>query len=516
MTVSLLSAVVFWPLAAALLVLLGTGLGTRGLPVVRWFAVAASVIELGLVALTVAPVIHASGGYALVENQPWMPLLGIGYHLGVDGISVVLIALTALIGFVVLLLAQAQDVPRLPQYLALLLMTEAASMGIFLSLDLILFYLFWETVIIPVYLLIAGWGGARRRTAALRFLIMSFVGSLFMLVGMVALAAAAAQVTGMFTFDLPTLLRLGVNFPSGLGYVAFGAFALAFAIKTPLFPFHAWMPDAYTEATTPTTIALSSVLSKAGLYGFLRFLIPLFPLESAHLAPLLMALGIGGVVYGSVIALGQQDMKRILAFASLSHVGLITTGIFALSAIGIEGSVLQMMSHGIVIAAAFLIVGVVEARTGRRDLAVLGGLQSRTPILAGFGMFVIMAVLGLPGLSSFSGEFLLIMATFQRSIALAIGAAVGIVLAAAYALRLYQEVFHYDPGGEKPHKDMFVHDIIAIVPLVLLIAYLGVAPGVVPARVAPSLDHVLTSARHGATALSAPTRPDVPVRGVSR
>jgi NADH-quinone oxidoreductase subunit M len=491
--VPLLSVIVFWPVAAALLLFLGALLGTRGATAARYFAVAASVVEMILVALAIGPTLAAHGGYALGENVAWMPLLGIDYRLGVDGLSLVLIGLTALLGFVAVLMAQAQTLPRQPQYLALLLLTEASAMGIFLSLDLVLFYLFWETVIIPVYLLIAGWGGDGRRAAATKFLIMSLAGSLLMLVGIVAVASAAAQATGAFMFDLPTLLSLHLAFPANLGYAAFGAFALAFAIKTPLFPFHAWQPDAYAESPPPVTVVLAGVLSKAGLYGFLRFLLPLFPDQSAHLQPLMMSLGIAGVVYGSAVALAQRDMKRLLAFASLAHVGLITAGIFAMNAIGVEGAVLQMASHGLVAGGAFVVVGVIEARTASRDLGVLGGLMGRMPILAGFGMLVTMALLGLPGLSSFAGEFLLILGTFQRSLPLAIGGGVGMALAAVYGLRLYQAAFHHAPRGPEATGDLRAHDIVALAPLAALILLLGVVPGVATARASASLSHVLVT-----------------------
>jgi NADH-quinone oxidoreductase subunit M len=425
----------------------------------------------------------------------------------------VLVLLTALVGFVVLFTWDCRDNERLPQFFALLLLTEGASMGIFLALDLVLFYLFWETVLVPVYLLIVGWGGPGRRPAANKFLIMSLVGSLFMLVGIVGLGTSTQASLGTFTFDVPALIQAHAAIAGPAGYLAFFAFALAFAIKGPLFPLHAWQPDAYTEAPMPATILLASVLSKAGIYAFLRFLIPLFPALSHQFAYLFMALGVAGVLYGGFIALVQRDMKRLMAYSSLSHMGLMVAGVFALDPIGTEGAVLQMVSHGVVIAAVFAFIGILEIRLGSRDIGAFGGAMTRAPILAGFGMLVALAALGLPGLSSFAGEFLLLLGLFQRSAWLAVVAIVSVVLAAAYMLRLYQATMHGplrglaaaegggrdggvgDEGGAAAARiDLWPRDYVVLVPLMAVAVYLGVAPRIVPDRVAPALAHVSIAA----------------------
>ncbi len=494
-----LTAIIVWPAVAALLILAASiGGGEGRARTARTLAAIAMLIEIGLTALAIGPVLalHGSGTYALSENRVWVPYLGIDYRLGVDGISLVLLLLTSVVTFVSMFTMHPEG-DRVPQHLALLLLTEAASMGIFLSLDLVLFYLFWEAVLVPAYLLILGWGGANRVRAAQRFLIMSLAGSLFMLVGIVAFASAATARVGGFTFDLPTLVALHVSLVGAGGVLAFIAFALAFAIKSGLFPVHEWLPDAYTEAPMDTTILLSSVLSKAGIYAFLRFLIPLFPNLSARYSWILILLGVVAVLYGAFIALRQTDMKRILAYSSLSHMGLMVAGVFALDVIGTEGTVLQMVSHGVVIAAFFALVGILEVRTSTRDIRAFGGMMSRAPVLAGLGLVAAMAALGLPGLSSFAGEFLLLLGLFERNIALGIIATFAVILAAAYVLRLYQTAVHRDVSGRAvgtERVDLRARDYVALVPMLAVSLLLGIVPGLVTERVIPALSNVSTPA----------------------
>ena len=490
----LLTALIVWPAVAALLVLV-LGMAAELRERARLFAALFALVELVLSVAAVGPVIAAHGAYALQSSTVWLPYLGVDYTVGLDGISLVLVLLTALVGFVVLFTVDTENTERLPQFLALMLLTEGAAMGIFVSLDLVLFYLFWEVVLIPVYLLIMGWGGAGRRSAATKFLVMSLVGSLFMLVGIVGLGTATASATGTFTFDLVRLESLHASIAGTAGYLAFFAFALAFAIKSPLFPFHAWQPDAYTEAPLPATVLLSSILSKAGIYAMLRFLLPLFPTLSHQFADLFIALGVAGVLYGAFIALMQRDMKRLVSYASLSHMGLLVAGVFAFEPIATEGVVLQMVSHGVVIAALFALVGMLESRLGSRELGAYGGVMTKTPILAGVGMVVALAALGLPGLSSFAGEFLVLLGLFQRSGLFAVIAIASVVLSAAYVLRLYQVTVHGPLTGraaelDGPAIDLGVRDYLVLAPLLAVVVYLGVAPRFVPNRVAPDLAHV--------------------------
>lgn len=500
--IPLLTVIIGWPALAALLALaMGLVTPADGRAAHRWLTIA-SLVELGLCLLAIGPVLAAGGGYALSQSVTWVPYLGIGYHVGVDGVSLVLILLTALIGAVVPFICQDLQV-RHAQFAALILFAQAATMGIFLSLDLILFYVFWEVVLIPLYLLVVGWGGPGRKAAAMKFLVMSLVGSLFMLVGIAGLGSLSVAATGTFTFDLPTLLAAHPLLSGLAGYLAFFAFALAFAVKSPLFPFHAWLPDTYTEAPMPVTVILSSVVSKAGVYAMLRFLLPLFPGLSAQFADLFIVLGVAGVLYGGVIALTQTDMKRLLAYVSLSHMGLMVAGVFALNAMASEGVVLQMVSHGVVLGAAFAFVAMLEARVGSRDLTAFGGLMTRAPVLAGFGMLVALAALGLPGLSSFAGEFVVLVGLFQHSAVLASIAAITVVLAAAYILRLYQGTMHgkaagLTTAGAGPVR-MRPRDFAVLVPLLAVTVYLGIRPGWVPARVAPDLKHISVPSAQKAT-----------------
>lgn len=496
--ISLLTALIVWPGVAALLTVAAGWLVPSNVRVARLVAVGGATAELVLALFAIGPVVASGGNYALTVSHTWVPLLGINYTLGIDGVSLVLVLMSALVGLVALF--TCNESVRLPQFYALLLLTVGAAMGIFLSLDLVLFYLFWEVVLIPVYLLMAGWGGPGRRAAAMKFLIMSLVGSLFMLVGITGLGASTVAATGGFVFDLPALVAAHASIAGLAGYLAFFAFALAFAIKSPLFPFHAWQPDAYVQAPTPVTILLSGVLSKAGAYAFLRFLIPLFPALSRQFADLFIVLGVAGVLYGAFIALGQRDMKRLMAYSSLSHMGLLVAGIFALDPIATQGAVLQMVSHGVVIAAVFAFIGMLEVRVGSRDLTAFGGLMSRAPILAGFGLMVALAALGLPGLSSFAGEFLLLVGLFQRSVLFASLAVVAVVLSAAYMLRLYQATIHgrltglaETVPGDSGRLDLRARDYVVLVPLLAVVVYLGIAPGVVPARVAPVMAHISTA-----------------------
>jgi NADH-quinone oxidoreductase subunit M len=502
----LLTAIVLWPAAVAVILLfLAIGAGASGRQAAgRWVARLGALLELGLAAAAVGPTLHARG-YALVQSATWVPYLGIGYHVGIDGVSLVLVLLTALLTLVSLFTVVPAE--RELVHLSLLLFAEAASMGIFLSLDLVLFYLFWEAVLIPAYLLLLGWGGPGRRPAAMKFLVMSLAGSLFMLVGMTGLASAAANVLGSFTFDLPTLLALHVRLQGIGGALAFVAFALAFAVKSALFPVHEWQPDAYVEAPTDTTILLAGILSKAGIYGFLRFLIPLFPDLSTRYAWVFMCLGVAGLLYGAFIALAERDMKRVLAYSSLSHMGLLTAAVFALNAAGTEGAVLQMVSHGLVVAAMFALVGMVEVRLGTRDLRELGGFMTRAPILAGLGMVAAMAALGLPGLSSFAAEFLQLTGLFARSAALGVVSTLGVILAAAYVLRLYQTAWHGPLRGRAQGEgrlDLALGDYVALAPTLAAVVLLGLVPGLAVRQAASALSHVSTSAAAHALLPTAP------------
>ncbi len=448
-----------------------------------------------------------TGQFRFTQRVPWVPAWGVSYRVGVDGISMFLVMLSAVMTLFAIL-ASGSELPRGKQYLALLLTLESATVGSFVALDLVLFYLFWELMLVPVYLLIVGWGGPNRARAGLRFLIYSFVGSLFMLVSIIALGYEAFTLHHQWTFSLVRLVGLPLS-PVAAGWL-FAGFAIAFAVKAPLWPFHGWLPEAYTEAPLPVAAVLSGVLSKAGVYGFLRFALPLFPVAARHFLPVLGVLAVVGILYGAVLALTQQNMRRILAFSSLSHMGLILLGAFAVTAIAVEGTVLQMVNHGIIIGALFFLVGMMELRTGGSDLHALGGLARRAPVMAGLALGIVLAALGLPGLNGFAGEFLILLGVFQRVPGWGWAAIVAVVLAAAYMIRFFQGAWHGsgEDRGELGGRDLLGRERVVLVPLLLLMVLLGLWPSWLVGRVAPAAQRVTD--RVGLVA------PRIPGRGVSR
>jgi NADH-quinone oxidoreductase subunit M len=433
-------------------------------------------------------------------GQLWAPSFGITFALGVDGLSLFLVALNALLTVVAVGAssghARRGDRPR--QYLALLLLLSAGMQGVFLATNLFLFYVFWEVMLVPAYLLVGIYGGPRRVYAAIKFFLFTAVGSLIMLVGIIALGAEVSGASHRaFTLDLPALLAAGV--PEGAQVPLFLALGAAFAVKAGLFPFHSWVPDAYEAAPAPVAVLIAGVMAKTGVYGFLRFCIPLFPQAARTLAPLLGILAVTGILYFAVLALVQTDFRRLLAYVSISHMGVIVLGLFALNAEGVEGGVLQMVNHGITIAALFLIAGWIEQRAGTRDLTQFSGLATRLPVLATVFLIAALSALGLPGLNSFAGEFLAFLGAFRANVTLgAIGTAV-VIPAAWYMLRFFQGVMEGPPAGDRGTEvpahgpvaaalarrgragmaDLRPGELAVLLPLLLLIFALGAAPNLV-------------------------------------
>lgn len=472
----------------------------------------ARVLAVGFAGLEVllSLLLFGSGGpgpFHFTQRVPWVPAWGVTYHVGVDGISMFLVMLTAVMTLFAVLASNAAR-ERSRQYLALLLILESATVGTFVALDLVLFYLFWELMLVPVYLLIVGWGGPHRARAGMRFLIYSFVGSLFMLVSIIALGYEGFLVHHQWTFGLTRLIGLPLG-PVAEGWL-FAGFAIAFAVKAPLWPFHGWLPEAYTEAPLPVAAVLSGVLSKAGVYGFLRFALPLFPVAARHFLPVLGILAVIGILYGAVLALTQRNMRRILAFSSVSHMGLILLGAFAVTTVAVEGTVLQMVNHGIIIGALFFLVGMMELRTGGADIDALGGLARRAPVMAGLALGIVLAALGLPGLNGFAGEFLILLGVFQRVPGWGWAASVALVLAAAYMIRFFQGAWHGtgEDHGELGGSDLMGRERVVLVPLLMLMLLLGLWPSWLVGRVAPAAQRVTDR-----VGLVAPTAPQ---KGVSR
>ena len=432
-----------------------------------------AIITLGIaagVALVFDPAAHQ---YQFSEVVPWIPQLSIFYRLGVDGISIWLVVLNALLT-VIAVLATPVTMKNANRFLGLILAMSSGLAGVFMAVDLVLFYVFWEAMLIPAYFLLWLFGEDEDQPgrAAIKFVLYTLAGSLLMLVGVIGEYVA----TGKQTFDLATLATISPT--PAIQFGLFFVFALAFAIKTPLFPFHSWLPDAYRAAPTPMLITFAGVMGKAGAYGFLRIAIPLFPhpvlwWDWRWVIPVL---AVAAIIWGALMALAQRDMKLLVAYSSVSHMGFIVLGIFALNVQGQQGAVLQMVNHGLIVPALFLLVAWIADRAGTRDRSALAGLAPRMPVMAGVSIVVVLAALGLPGLNSFVGEFMTLLGAWQRAPVLAILGAVGLVLAPVYMLRFFQGTFQGEPIDKRPMRDIYTGQLVLLSPLVLLMFVLGIYP----------------------------------------
>jgi len=419
-----------------------------------------------------------------VESAAWIPQLSVTYHVGVDGISLLLIVLTAFLTPIALLASWDSVTDRLRGYVALMLLLETGTLGVFMSLDLFLFYVFWEFMLIPMYFIIGIWGGAERIYAAVKFFLYTMAGSLLMLVAIIALGVYASWMPGeKFTTDLMHLTQLAPRIPLGVQTLMFAAFTLSFAIKVPIFPLHTWLPDAHVQAPTAGSVILAGVLLKMGTYGLVRFCLPLFPFATIRFLPVLATLGIVGIVYGALVSMVQPDLKKLVAYSSVSHLGFVVLGIFSLTEEGLQGSILQMINHGLSTGALFLLVGMIYDRRHTRLIGDFGGLARPMPVYAAFFMIVMLSSMGLPGLNGFVGEFLILLGSFRSAFLgtpwYAIVAATGVILGAVYLLWSYQRMFF--GKTEKPEnqvlKDLNVREIAVLIPVVLFIIWIGVAPG---------------------------------------
>src|ERR1700751_1382135 len=484
----ILSIILFTPLVGALLLLF---VPKDNKDAIRWianiFARGAVLISLPLVPAFWALVKSGdTAPFKFMEGSAnnWIPSIGAGYVLGIDGISFLLIMLNTMLGWISILSSWTAIENRVKEYYIWFLVLQTGMLGVFMALDFFLFFVFWEAMLVPMYLLIGIWGGPRKLYAAIKFFLYTLAGSVLMLLGILFLYFHHHVVTGIYTFSLEALYQTAPRIYSDYGpYAAtllFLSFFFAFAIKVPMFPFHTWLPDAHVEAPTAGSVILAGVLLKMGTYGFIRFSLPFFPdvLTHTKVRSWMIALSIIGIIYGALVSLIQKDMKKLVAYSSVSHLGFCTLGIFVLTPLGLSGSVLQQINHGISTGALFLIVGILYERRHTREIAEYGGISNVMPVYATITMIMFLSSMGLPLLNGFVGEFTILQGTFLESWKWAAWAVPGVVLAAAYLLWLYQRVFFgtvTNPKNEKLH-DLTPREVATFVPLIIVALWIGIYP----------------------------------------
>ncbi len=485
----ILSIILFTPLVGALILLF---VPKENKNAIRWmanfFALGGFLISLPLVPMFWAQRFDATQHFKFIEGVPnnWIPSIGAGYVIGIDGISFLLIMLTTLLGWISILSSWTAIENRVKEYYVWFLLLQTGMLGVFMALDFFLFFVFWEAMLVPMYLLIGIWGGPRKLYAAIKFFLYTLAGSVLMLLGILFLYFHHHSLTQVYTFSLTALYETAPKIYSDPAYgptiatLLFFAFFFAFAIKVPMFPFHTWLPDAHVEAPTAGSVILAGVLLKMGTYGFIRFSLPFFPdvLTHGKVRGWMIALSIISILYGALVSLMQKDMKKLVAYSSVSHLGFCTLGIFALTPLGLSGSVLQQINHGISTGALFLIVGILYERRHTREISEYGGISNVMPVYATITMIMFLSSMGLPLLNGFIGEYYIMLGTFMVSWRWAAWAVPGVVLAAAYLLWLYQRVFFgtvTNPKNEKLH-DLTPREVLTFVPLLIMAFWIGLYP----------------------------------------
>ena len=478
----ILTVVTFVPLVGAIV------LGLLPARYARPIALATALLAWAFSLLLAASFVPGTAGFQFVEQVSWIPTFGIDYKLGVDGLSLALVVLTTTLTWISILASFNPIQTRIKEYMIAFLILEVGMTGVFLALDTFLFYIFWEVVLVPMYLIIGIWGGANRIYATIKFVLYTLVGSLLMLVAILATAFAfqdghGGSWVGAFDYEALHNYAATTGFADNLQLLAFAAFFLAFAIKVPMFPFHTWLPDAHVEAPTAGSVILAAVMLKLGAYGFIRFSLGLYPEASHTFAPLIIVLSLIAIIYGAVVALVQPDLKKLVAYSSVSHMGFVTLGIFVFQQQAMQGAILQMINHGLITGALFLLVGVIYERTHDRTIAKMGGLAALTPVWAAIFGFFVFASAGLPGLSGFVGEFLTLVGSFAVNPWFAVVATFVMILAAAYLLWMYQRVVTGEPSafllGLGSHlTDITATEILTLAPLGALVVVLGFFPGI--------------------------------------
>ncbi|UCD34688.1 MAG: NADH-quinone oxidoreductase subunit M [Nitrospiraceae bacterium] len=482
---SILSWTVFLPVLGALFLLL-----VQGRAVIRWisllFTLATFVISLPLLTH------FDKGTHAMqfVERHDWIPSWGINYFIGIDGISILFITLTTVLSVLCVLVSWMAIENKVKEFHIAILTMEAGMLGVFVALDFFLFYIFWEAMLIPMFLLIGVWGGQNRVYAAIKFFLYTLIGSLLMLVGIVVL-----YYTGGRTLDILALSSL--DYPFKLQCWLFLAFFAAFAVKVPMFPVHTWLPDAHTEAPTAGSVILAGVLIKMGAYGFLRFSMPMFPAATKFFTGPVLILSVIAIIYGALVCFAQKDFKRLIAYSSVSHMGFVTLGLFAFNTQGVEGGILQMVNHGIITGALFLMIGIIYERTHTRVIADYGGFAKLVPWYAGLFIVLTFASIGLPGTNGFIGEFLIIFGALKARMLYGVLAATGIILGAGYMLWLYQRIFFqdanpdYEVSGHHPVSDLTAREVVLLLPLFVFVFWIGFYPNTLLDYMHASVEHLI-------------------------
>jgi len=482
-----LSLVIYFPLLGVLALLFA---GRMAPAATRWIALVTS----GATFLVSLPLYgwydQAQGGFQLVEKVAWIPDWGVKYYLGMDGVSMLLVLLTTLLTFLAILGAWNEE-RHTREFMIAILLLEVGMNGVFLALDVFLFYVFWEVMLFPMYFIIGIWGGERRLYAAFKFVAYTMAASVLMLVAILYMYYLYFHATGEFSMSLTDWYKVSVGLQAQ--YWLFAAFALAFAVKVPMFPFHTWLPDAHVEAPTAGSVILAGVLLKMGTYGFFRFAMPLFPQATQDAMPVLIGLSVVGIMYGALVCMVQPDMKKLVAYSSVSHMGFVMLGLFALNTQGLQGGLLQMLNHGVSTGALFLLVGMIYERRHTKAIADFGGLMKVMPIYATLFLVVVLSSIGLPGMNGFVGEYLVLVGAYQVSPWAAIISASAVILAAVYLLWMYQRVFFGQITKVENQKlhDLPLREMAVLAPLILLILWVGVYPKPFLDKMAPSVAQFL-------------------------
>jgi NADH-quinone oxidoreductase subunit M len=479
------------PLAGALLLLLISNADGRKDGLFRWVALGVSLAEFLVTVAVWAAFDATSAEFQFVERVPWIPAFGIDYYVGIDGISLLLVVLTGFLTPIALLSSWEGVEKKVKEFSIFILALEAAMIGVFVSLDLFLFYVFWDAMLVPMYFLIGIWGYDQRIYAAVKFMLYTMAGSVLMLVAILGLAYLHSEATGSYSFDLLKLYALEIAPQTQQWF--FLAFALAFAIKVPLFPFHTWLPDAHVQAPTAGSIILAGVLLKMGTYGLVRFAFPLFPVAATAFAPWIALLAVIGIIYGALVAMVQPDMKKLVAYSSVSHLGFVVLGICAMNVQGVQGAVYQMLAHGISTGGLFLIVGMLSDRRHTRQIAEFGGLRNVMPRLTAAFLIITLASIGMPALNGFIGEFLTMMGAYLWDPRFVVGAGLGVILSAVYMLSLFQRVYLGDVTNAKNQTlpDLRPREWASVVPLCAMAIVMGVFPALFLRPMEPAVRKVV-------------------------